>query len=401
MKLIAKHVWMLVGATAFVGLAGACSSDDAPVDSAQAGQSSGGKGGQGSSGRGGQGTAGAGKGGQTSGGSGNQAGSGVDQAGSAGDAAGGAPDTMGGAAGEAGSAGDQGAKSCGADIDCSPGICNSKHCAAAECSITQDCSGSTACKLGRCLACTTAAVAFKYTPSGAAPTTVFLAGSFNAWNSADAASKLTAQGNGDFTLSINLAPGTYEYKFVVDGNWVRDSANPRTVDDHTGGLNSVAVTNCHGLVPPECTSDQGCTGGKICKDFACTAPECVIKQDCGNVDLACGAGHCVTATCNHTFTYAGTATTVYVAGDFTNPVWDAMSSGWNLTQTSANVWSGTFPLKAGPHEYKLVLDGNNWILDPANPAQQNTNSLVADSCAVPAGGSGGSGGSTGSGGSGG
>lgn len=39
--------------------------------------------------------------------------------------------------------------------------------------------------------------------------------------------------------TIHLAPGTYEYKFVVDGEWVLDESNPNFAANDFGTLNSV------------------------------------------------------------------------------------------------------------------------------------------------------------------
>jgi chromosome partitioning protein len=38
---------------------------------------------------------------------------------------------------------------------------------------------------------------------------------------------------------IPLKPGTYEYKYVIDGRWMPDPANDKVVDDFLGGMNSV------------------------------------------------------------------------------------------------------------------------------------------------------------------
>lgn len=47
--------------------------------------------------------------------------------------------------------------------------------------------------------------------------TVFVAGSFNGWD--PTATQLTHAENGDWTVALPLAPGRYEYKFVIDGRW--------------------------------------------------------------------------------------------------------------------------------------------------------------------------------------
>lgn len=45
----------------------------------------------------------------------------------------------------------------------------------------------------------------------------FLAGSFNDW-SADAL-PMRKDAKGNWSVSVKLTPGRYEYKFVVDGAW--------------------------------------------------------------------------------------------------------------------------------------------------------------------------------------
>lgn len=46
---------------------------------------------------------------------------------------------------------------------------------------------------------------------------VFVAGTFNDWN--PTAAPLTRAENGDWAGALDLPPGRYEYKFVVDGRW--------------------------------------------------------------------------------------------------------------------------------------------------------------------------------------
>jgi len=40
---------------------------------------------------------------------------------------------------------------------------------------------------------------------------------------------------------LHLAPGTYQYRYVVDGEWRADPANPRFVPGPVGGRNSLLV----------------------------------------------------------------------------------------------------------------------------------------------------------------
>jgi 1,4-alpha-glucan branching enzyme len=60
---------------------------------------------------------------------------------------------------------------------------------------------------------------------------VFLAGSFNEWNPSDRALKRDKKGV--WTTTMMLAPGAYEYRFVVDGEWRDDpKAAERRANEH-------------------------------------------------------------------------------------------------------------------------------------------------------------------------
>jgi len=49
---------------------------------------------------------------------------------------------------------------------------------------------------------------------------VTLAGSFNNWDTKTLTAKKMLKGN--WSVKVSLKPGIYEYKFLVDGNWVND-----------------------------------------------------------------------------------------------------------------------------------------------------------------------------------
>ncbi|HKP87182.1 MAG TPA: glycogen-binding domain-containing protein, partial [Blastocatellia bacterium] len=67
---------------------------------------------------------------------------------------------------------------------------------------------------------------------------VALAGSFNDWN--QSRTLFAKEGDG-WVCRINLAPGKYTYKFIVDGDWIIDPANPISEDDGHGNNNSILV----------------------------------------------------------------------------------------------------------------------------------------------------------------
>ncbi len=64
-----------------------------------------------------------------------------------------------------------------------------------------------------------------------------LAGDFNNWN-ADAV-KLRKSKNNVWFKDLLLSPGRYEYKFVVDGNWMNDPDNQNKAMNTFGSENSV------------------------------------------------------------------------------------------------------------------------------------------------------------------
>jgi neopullulanase len=84
--------------------------------------------------------------------------------------------------------------------------------------------------------------------AGATPvTTAVVAGSFNGWGSTEATGgwpMTDPDGNGVYSTTRVLEPGTYQYKFVIDGSWYADPGNPQGADDGFGGHNSVLVVEC-------------------------------------------------------------------------------------------------------------------------------------------------------------
>lgn len=66
---------------------------------------------------------------------------------------------------------------------------------------------------------------------------VFLTGDFNLWSETDM--PMRRDRSGIWRASLNLRPGRYEYKFIVDGQWWTDPANNSTSSNTLGSLNSV------------------------------------------------------------------------------------------------------------------------------------------------------------------
>jgi hypothetical protein len=67
---------------------------------------------------------------------------------------------------------------------------------------------------------------------------VMVAGDFNDWHPSER-HKLVRDQSGIWKLRVPLDAGKYRYKFVVDGQWQEDPANPRQETDKFGRNNSV------------------------------------------------------------------------------------------------------------------------------------------------------------------
>lgn len=87
---------------------------------------------------------------------------------------------------------------------------------------------------------------FTYVKPASAPavTSVNLAGSFNNWSTT--AQAMTQQTDGSWKATIPLAKGTYQYKFVMNGNqWPNNMCNdPTWGNPNNGGKVDAAVTTC-------------------------------------------------------------------------------------------------------------------------------------------------------------
>lgn len=69
---------------------------------------------------------------------------------------------------------------------------------------------------------------------------VALAGIFNDWDPT-ANKMLFSVSDAVYVSDVILPSGTYEYKLVVDGDWLCDEENPNFVSNDFGTLNSVVT----------------------------------------------------------------------------------------------------------------------------------------------------------------
>jgi hypothetical protein len=80
-----------------------------------------------------------------------------------------------------------------------------------------------------------AGVRFNFVKPGAQQ--VAVCGEFNGWSST--ATPMKRHSDGHWETTLTLSPGTYQYKFFVDGEWLPDPAAEKTVGNSYGSLNSV------------------------------------------------------------------------------------------------------------------------------------------------------------------
>lgn len=81
-------------------------------------------------------------------------------------------------------------------------------------------------------------VVFNYKAASPAKRKVYLAGNFNSWNPSDDKFLMKDDdGDSTYTILVKLPPGSYQYKYVIDGAWTKDPFAPGSAPDGFGGQN--------------------------------------------------------------------------------------------------------------------------------------------------------------------
>ncbi|MDY7395333.1 hypothetical protein UMM65_08775 [Aureibaculum sp. 2210JD6-5] len=138
-----------------------------------------------------------------------------------------------------------------------------------------------------------------------------LSGTFNRWDEHNLEMEKT---KGGWKISLNLKPDTYQYKFIVDGNWMEDPNNAHKEYNEHHTFNSILT----------------------------------IKETV-------------------TFELKGyeNASSVVLTGSFND--WDSKDFPMKKIDDK---WKYTLTLAGGKHHYKFIVDGK-WIIDPANPIKEH------------------------------
>lgn len=139
---------------------------------------------------------------------------------------------------------------------------------------------------------------------------VILTGSFNRWDEQLFKMHKT---DGGWVIALQIKPGEYEYKFIVDGQWIEDPNNPSKRKNEYDGYNSVINVQ----VP-------------------------IVFKLNGYQD----------------------AEKVILAGSFND--WN--ENDLKMTKTD-NGWEATVLLSGGKYHYKFIVD-RDWILDPDNSIKE-------------------------------
>ena len=181
---------------------------------------------------------------------------------------------------------------------------------------------------------------------------VTLAGNFNNWGGTEGGGRYDPtidpmaddDGDGIWIIVKPLAPGRYQYKFVIDNGvrWELDPSNPNTGEEggFTNSLIIVPETISYRYEIVTGTALAGSPVGKTVTRKTEAAAEREVE-----------------------FTFDDfTAGEVFVAGEFNE---------WSPTATKMvldddGIWRVKIMLKPGAYEYKFVVDGT-WVEDPDNP----------------------------------
>ena len=135
---------------------------------------------------------------------------------------------------------------------------------------------------------------FVYRANGSAPATaVKVAGDFecpSTW--AGSYSMSGPNSAGEFHIDVQLKPGRYQYKFIVDNTWVTDPENAERADNGSGDQNSVLTHSCPS--EPDCTFNADCIveDRPVCRQYQCAPCDCEPGQRCSP-----DTGQCETAPC--------------------------------------------------------------------------------------------------------
>lgn len=210
---------------------------------------------------------------------------------------------------------------------------------------------------------------------------VFLAGSFNNWQERDLPMQRTATG---WSLPVYISEGTHTYRFIADGKWFADPANPDKFPNEYNDFNSVIrlgnpylfkldgfddakkvvlLGSFNNWNDNELFMKKTAKGWELAYTLGPGNYEYRLKIDGQLTEDSVTKGNLsLVIEPNFTFRLKGydSAHIVCVTGDINN--WNPASFKMHR---EGDEWIFNAHLNKGKHLYKFVVDGK-WILDPAN-----------------------------------
>jgi hypothetical protein len=209
---------------------------------------------------------------------------------------------------------------------------------------------------------------------------VSVAGSFNNWRPSELLMNKTPTG---WELPLYLSNGTHTYRFLADGKWFSDPANPDRFPNEFGEFNSVIHRGTktrfylsgypnakqvvlkgsfNGWRDNELFMKKMNTGWEIEYALGPGNYEYRFVVDKKEIEHKGETDYSFVLEANYTFRLNGfeKAKEVFIAGDFNN--WS--EKGFPMKRVG-NQWVFSVHLTRGKHLYKFIVDGE-WIIDPGN-----------------------------------
>lgn len=219
---------------------------------------------------------------------------------------------------------------------------------------------------------------------------VLVSGSFNNWREREL--NLVKE-NDRWVLPVYLYDGTYTYRFIVDGGWITDPANPDRLPNEFNDYNSVVRMGTAYKFRLNGFADAGevkmmgsfnqwrdyelpmkkvnggwevsytLGPGNYEYRFVVDGKKVVDPNDANIANVPGHSGNSFFILGgNYTFRLKGNANarSVFLAGEFNN--WSPNT--YNMKK-EGNDWVLKVHLSPGKHLYKFVVDGK-WIIDPSN-----------------------------------
>jgi hypothetical protein len=91
-----------------------------------------------------------------------------------------------------------------------------------------------------------------------------------------------------------------------------------------------------------------------------------VDASTATVDAAADAAALV---CDHAFRVDGhaTASSMWLTGNFINWAGTPQAGAVELVLGPDGAWTGSYKFEPGTHQYKLIKNSTEWMLDPSNP----------------------------------